>query len=160
LKVLGTAPDFFAWEKWKLGWIDDDQVSCVSASGSSEHTIAPLETPGGVKMISIKLNDTTALNMELRTKAGVDVDTCSQGLLFYTVNTALSSGRGPLAVIDPRSKKSWGCNPSRGGPLTGAAIDYSKGEKEVSLPQYGVKVDITGINGGTYKVNVQYSEKS
>jgi hypothetical protein len=48
----------------------------VSSPGTSEHTLTPLGTPGGVKMVAIKLNATTALNIELRTKAGLDADTC------------------------------------------------------------------------------------
>jgi hypothetical protein len=157
LSPLAAAPDFFAWEKWKLGWIDDEQVSCVNARGSSEHIISPLEVPGGVKLISIKLNETTALNMELRSSSGVDIDTCSQGLLFYTVDTSKSSGRGPLVVIDTASSKRRNCEPNRGGRLNNAAIDFSEGRGEMTLPEFGVTVQMVGIEDGSYKVNIQYA---
>ena len=29
----GSAPDLFAWEKWKLGWITDAQVVCGMSPG-------------------------------------------------------------------------------------------------------------------------------
>jgi hypothetical protein len=157
LSTLAAAPDFFAWEKWKLGWIDDDQVSCVTARGDSQHIITPLEIPGGVKLISIKLNDTTALNMELRTNSGVDTDTCSQGLLFYTIDTTKSSGRGPLLVLDALSEKQRTCEASRGGRLSDAAINFSDGMGEMRLPQFGVRVRIIDIEGGNYRVKLQYS---
>lgn len=39
---FGLAPDPFGWHKWKLGWLDDQQVDCVSRSGTSVHSLLPL----------------------------------------------------------------------------------------------------------------------
>jgi hypothetical protein len=148
----GTAPDYYGWEKWKLGWIDDNQVSCVSGPGTLEHTLTPLGSPGGVKVVVIKLNATMALNIVLRTQAGLDADTCSQGLLFYTVGVNVPSGKGPIRVVDTANGK--GCSAGRGGKLSGAAQDFRKGVKMVGLAQCGISVKVNGLQGENYKLTV------
>ncbi|MFJ6565983.1 M6 family metalloprotease domain-containing protein [Streptomyces sp. NPDC091292] len=45
---FGLAPDFFAWHKWKLGWLEPRQVVCVQGRGSTRLTMEPLSAgPGG-----------------------------------------------------------------------------------------------------------------
>jgi hypothetical protein len=145
--------------KWKLGWINDNQVQCVSSPGKSEHTLTPLSTTGGIKLVSIKLNSTTALNIEYRKRSGVDRGTCSEGLLFYTANAAKPTLQIPYLVIDPHAKKGKGCGPQSGpganGPLSSAAMDFSKGEKSILLSQYGVKVEVSSGSGDSYKFTVE-----
>ncbi|KAF2417706.1 M6 metalloprotease [Tothia fuscella] len=153
--ISGPAPDYFAWHKWLLGWIDDDQVSCITMKGSSQQTISPLHVKGGTKMVAIKLNETTLLGIELRTKGGNDVRTCSEGLVFYTIAVDKGSGRGCLVVHDPRPSKAKECS-ARGGQLSGAAMDFGKGEKDISLPQLGVTVKVTGNVDGNYQFTINY----
>jgi hypothetical protein len=154
--ITGTAPDLFSWQKWKLKWIDDNQVNCVTTTSSTRHFLSPLSLSGGIKMIALKLNDTSVLTIELRAKQGLDRDACSEGLLFYIVNVAKASGHGPIHVIDPRGLPTAGCNPSRGGPLTSAAMDYNKGERVISLPQYGVHVQVEAKLGPYYRLLVKF----
>jgi hypothetical protein len=145
--------------KWKLGWINDDQVQCVSSTGKSEHTLTPLSVTGGTKLVSIKLNSTTVLNIEYRTRSGVDKGTCSEGLLFYTANAAKPTLQVPVLVLDPHANKGKGCGPQTGpagnGPLSSAAMDFTKGEKSILLPQYGVKVEVSSGSQDTYKFTVE-----
>ena len=108
-------------------------------------------------MVAVKLNASTLLAIELRTKSGVDSGACSEGLLFYTVAADKSSGRGCLVVHDPRPVKATGCQ-SKGGPLTSAAMNFAKGEKEINLPSLGVNVKITGAASGSYQFTVTYAK--
>ncbi|WP_445401287.1 M6 family metalloprotease domain-containing protein [Streptomyces sp. LE64] len=39
---FGMAPDLFAWHKWKLGWLADDQVVCVEGRDESPLTLEPV----------------------------------------------------------------------------------------------------------------------
>ncbi|MEU1043412.1 M6 family metalloprotease domain-containing protein [Streptomyces sp. NPDC005551] len=41
---FGLSPDLFGWHKWKLGWLDPHQVTCVKGSGSTRLTLEPLST--------------------------------------------------------------------------------------------------------------------
>jgi hypothetical protein len=145
--------------KWKLGWIDDNQVQCVTSKGKSEHTLTPLSVTGGTKLVSIKLSATTALNIEYRSRSGVDKGTCSEGLLFYTVNAAKATLQAPVQVLDPHAKRGKGCGPQSGpganGPLSSAAMDFSKGEKSILLSQYGVKVEVSSGSADSYKFTVE-----
>jgi M6 family metalloprotease-like protein len=156
--ITGPAPDYFAWHKWLLGWIDDDQVNCITASGTSQHTLSPLGVKGGNKMVAVKLSATTLLAIELRTKVNLDAGTCSEGLLFYTVSPDKGSGRGCVVVQDPRPRKARACG-SRGGPLSAAAMNFAKGERDINLPEFGVSVKITGAANSNYQFTVTYSKK-
>jgi hypothetical protein len=86
---------------------------------------------------------------------GNDKDTCSQGLLLYTVNVQIDSSFGPIRVLDMRSKKT-GCSARRGGVLTGAAYDFTKGEVKVDLPEYGVSINIDDMENRSYKIRVDW----
>ncbi|MFD5720480.1 M6 family metalloprotease domain-containing protein [Streptomyces sp. NPDC127036] len=39
---FGLAPDLFGWHKWRLGWLDPNQVACVRGSGTTRLTLEPL----------------------------------------------------------------------------------------------------------------------
>jgi hypothetical protein len=113
-----------------------------------------LSATGGAKLVTIIINPTTTLNIEYRTRSGVDKKTCSEGLLFYVVNAAKGTGQGPYVVVDPHSDKGKGCSP-QSGPLSSAAMDFAKGEKDINLPQFGVRVQVSSAKDGTYRFSVE-----
>ncbi|MEM6395587.1 MAG: hypothetical protein AAF741_04510 [Bacteroidota bacterium] len=92
----GNAPGFFAFERWVLGWIDDNQIVCHD-SGETEVELEAIEKIGGTKAIIVPIDSTSALVVESRRKIGVDTRT-KEGALVYLVNTALSGGNGPIQV--------------------------------------------------------------
>lgn len=68
-------PDFMGWNKWKLNWVTDDQVSCLKKSQDKE--IIALLSPVGVasplkKMLVIQLNPSYALAIEVRRETSFD----------------------------------------------------------------------------------------
>ncbi|MGX2997045.1 M6 family metalloprotease domain-containing protein [Streptomyces sp. JNUCC 64] len=44
---FGLAPDPLAWHKWKLGWLDPDQVVCVDGRGEGPVTLEPVSVGPG-----------------------------------------------------------------------------------------------------------------
>lgn len=94
------APDYFAWHKWKLGWIRDDQVDVVSKSGTTTHELSPLETPGGTKCVIVRLGKYDAYVIEYRTNKGNDIDSTETGVLIYKIDSSIMSGYGEVNVID------------------------------------------------------------
>lgn len=63
----GPASDILALEKWRLGWIKKNQVDIIKASGTTTHTLTPLETPNGTKMILIQdPNSDAAYDIEVK----------------------------------------------------------------------------------------------
>ena len=53
---------FLAWQKWKLGWLDPSQLTCLDGPGEVTTTITPLERSGGLKAIVVP----TGLSIRLR----------------------------------------------------------------------------------------------
>ncbi|HUW77765.1 MAG TPA: hypothetical protein VMV52_03325 [Candidatus Nanopelagicaceae bacterium] len=96
--LYGTAPEYFAWESWLMGWLDDSQINCL-APGNQTLTLNALETQGGVKMAEIPLSATKALIIESRRPILADSNLSNSGVLIYTVDTSIASARGPIRII-------------------------------------------------------------
>jgi len=123
--IAGHSTDFLAWHKWKLHWIRDDQVDVVSQSGSNPtaHFLTPVETPGGSKMVVVRIGLSTVYVAEFRTKLGVNaLDSRGKysGVLLYRIDAAISGSRGTDHTGQVISKKYYD-DPAVGGPknLTG-----------------------------------------
>jgi M6 family metalloprotease-like protein len=93
--------EFFAWDKYREGWIDPSQIRCQDEQGSTAQTLAPLETPGGLKMIVAKTGPSTAYAVEVRSLTGGDAELCASGVLVYSLDARVLSGSGPLQVETP-----------------------------------------------------------
>jgi M6 family metalloprotease-like protein len=93
-----TGAEFFAWDKYREGWIDPSQVRCQDTPGSTTETITPVENPGGIKMIVAKTGPSTAVVAEVRALTGGDAGLCSSGVLVYTLDARALSGQGPLQI--------------------------------------------------------------
>jgi hypothetical protein len=106
-------------------------------------------------MAVVRLNETAALVAEVSAPLGNDKETCSKGLLLYTVNVNTDSSYGPIRVLDSKGKRS-GCSARRGGVLTDAAHDFTKGETKIDVPTYGVSFDINGVEDETYKITINW----
>lgn len=95
---------FFAWHKWKLGWLGPDEVVCLEA-GTVEETLTPLAIPGGVKAIAVPTGPSTAYVVEARQPIGNDSRLCDQGVLVYVVDATVGSGAapGPIRLVSAQS---------------------------------------------------------
>jgi M6 family metalloprotease-like protein len=105
--IRGISPDFLVWHKWRLGWLDDDQVICLGPDAERSKSgrqwtvvLTPVEEPDGVKGMVVRHNATLALVAENRSGRGLNNDTCGTGVLIYTVSTTAESGHGPVRVQD------------------------------------------------------------
>jgi M6 family metalloprotease-like protein len=121
--ISGPAPDYFAWHKWKFGWLDDAQLVCFSTPGTSQVTVTPLSTTGGVKAVVVRTGTNVAFVAEVRTRAGLNSATCDTGVLIYQVDSGINSGSGPVRVVDAHPTTSL-C----GNALNDAAFDLGTGE--------------------------------
>ncbi len=98
--INGTAPELLAWERWRLGWLDDTQVECPP-SGTSVVALSPVETPGVTKLIVVPAGRTTAVAVESRRPLGYDTNLTRPGLLVYYIDTSINSGEGVVKVPPP-----------------------------------------------------------
>ena len=148
--IGGPGPDFFAWNKWLLGWIDDSQVECVSGPGSTTHALTPLGVSGGLKAVAVKKNATAALVAELRTPIGVDSRLCAPGVLLYTVSTTVPSGKGPIRVVDT-TPASRGC---LGEQLNDAPLSLKVPGSPFTVPSWGVSVTVTNQTASLVTIRI------
>ncbi|KAJ9143343.1 M6 metalloprotease [Pleurostoma richardsiae] len=147
--ISGPAPDYFAWDKWLLGWLTDDEVGCVASSGLSTHKLSPLEVPGGTKAVVIKRNSTFALVAEVRAALGEDVNACSTGVLLYTVSTTTETGYGPIRVLDT----SPGTGRCAGDELNDAPLSFNR-TTSYTVPDWGATVSLQEKCGNGYTIEV------
>ena len=88
--------DLTTWEKWRLGFMKDSQVQCVTSGGTSTHWIAPstVQTAES-KAIVIRVSATRAIVVETLRPAGLyyKIPLQTQGALVYEVDV-LETGPG------------------------------------------------------------------
>lgn len=95
--IDGEAPEFFAFERWQLGWLDDTQILC-QPDGEQTVTLSALELQGDIKAVMIPVSQNKVVVVESRRSVGYDADLPKTGALVYTVDTSIYSGEGTLVV--------------------------------------------------------------
>ncbi|KAJ0329528.1 hypothetical protein COL5a_004090 [Colletotrichum fioriniae] len=164
--VGASSPDYFAWDKWRLGWLSDDQIECVVPSAtplkgsnitsSTTHRLTPLETMGGMKAVVVKHNETMALVAEVRSKEGNDLNSCTAGVLLYTVATDLGTGEGPIRVLD--GNPGWGTASCINDNLDNAPLSLNGGgASSYTSTDLGVTVTVVEQNGDDYTIRIDVS---
>jgi M6 family metalloprotease-like protein len=100
--------DFLGWNKWKLNWIPDEQISCLDTNFTGE--IVALISPVGTisndkKIVVIKVDSTNALAIEVRRKSTFDsLKSSDEGVIVYKVDTTKTQSQGPFTIISNPSK--------------------------------------------------------
>jgi M6 family metalloprotease-like protein len=117
--ISGHSREYFGWERWLLGWIDDSQVACAE-TGTTDVVLSPVERVGGTKIIVAPTGPTTAVVAESRRNEGYDTNgAMTPGILVYFIDTSIGSGTGVLKVLpidDTDANK--GTAPIRPGSIT------------------------------------------
>jgi len=109
-------PDFLGWNKWKLNWISDNQVACLTKSSRTPLTV--LLTPvgnktEGKKLLMAKLGPATAIAIEVRRATRLDksgMQASDEGTIVYRVDTSKSADSGPFELVSNPTKTSPGWN--------------------------------------------------
>ncbi|GAA3372505.1 M6 family metalloprotease domain-containing protein [Streptomyces sannanensis] len=152
----GANNDMLGWHKWKLGWLDNHQISCAARHGTSEHLLSPLPVRGGAKLAVVPLSDRSGYVAEVRTRAGNDEAVCKPGVLIYRVDTGVDTGQGPVKISDS-TRDSGGCTrqPNVHAELSDAT--YLPGDSFTDS-EHGIRIAVTGKDAaGNYRVRVTRS---
>lgn len=149
--------EMFTWEKRKLGWIDEDQVDCLDASGGVEAVLTPNHVVGGRKLVAVPLSESRVLVAEVRsTSGGLDANLCRSGVLLYTIDAATPTGNGPAQVVGSRVTTS-GDPFTRCGPWADATFGF--GPPPVTTytdPGTGTTITVLSTEAqGAYRIRVK-----
>ncbi|WP_055490353.1 M6 family metalloprotease domain-containing protein [Streptomyces sp. TP-A0356] len=151
----GADNDMLGWHKWKLGWLDDSQVACATAHGTTEYTLTPLARAGGRKLVFVPVSATSGFALEVRIREGNDAAVCRPGVLVYRVEADVDTGNGPVTVYDSR-RNSGGCTRSPNVQAELSDAPYTPGETFTD-PKTGVVVSVVGTDpSGSYRVRVTH----
>lgn len=101
--IEGMAPDYLAYSKWRLGWLDEEQIAVAKESG--EFSLSPVETAGGVKLLVIPVDEYRGYAVEYRKPLGMDAALPEEGMLFYRIDGTVPSGFGCITIIPPEEEK-------------------------------------------------------
>ena len=100
--------DFLGWNKWKLNWITDEQVSCIDKNFTDGIVvfISPVGTiSNDKKIVVIKIDANHALAIEVRRKSSFDnLKSTDEGVIVYKVDTTKPQPQGPFTIISNPSK--------------------------------------------------------
>ncbi len=144
--------ELLAWHRWKLGWLDESQIVCVTRRSTRSATLAPVERPGGTKAIFVKRGN-RVLAIEVRARAGYDRALCQTGVLVYEVDQTPFSKR-PVRVYAAQADRR---APARDCGGTWNA-PFALGRREVSklrLTVWGVELELLAkFPDGSYRVRV------
>lgn len=149
--IGGKGPQYFGWESWKLGWVDDGQVACQASRGSRTVDLTAVEYGSGTKIAVVPTGPTTAYVVESRRAVQADTAACSTGALVYKVDTSVATGYGPIRVVDakPSATPAAGCRPLDDAP-------YWVGESFAD-PAAGVRIEVLSADGYGERVRITKS---
>lgn len=144
-----------AWHKWKLGWLEASQLTCLDAPGDITATLSPLSRPGRLKAVVVPAGPGSAYVIEARRRTGEDARLCEDGVLVYSVTGTIRSGYGPIRVR-PAQRDVSGPLIDRCGPLYNATFDRRTGEvAHFADGPAGIAMDVLGHTAsGGYRVRV------
>ena len=134
--LKANSPGYLAWERWLLGWIDDEQILCLQEK-STTTLVTPVQRKSGLKAIVVPLSMTRVLVVESRRAEGVDKNLTKPGALVYVVDSAVQSGLGPVKVIpiEPADNRRLKSTRAQGESVTfeGVTITVKKSDADGDL---------------------------
>jgi M6 family metalloprotease-like protein len=154
MSSTGPGAHFLAWHKWKLGWLDQTQLTCLQGPGTLTTTLTPLARRGGLKAVVVPAGPSSTLVVEARRKLGHDARLCEQGILVYSVDATILSGHGPIRIHAAQRDRS-GEGIDECGLLSQAPFDRASGEVARYVDSAaGVTVDVLAAGATGYRVRV------
>ena len=140
------AADFFAWEKWVMGWIPDVDVKCLQKDSVDIATeLASLDSKSGVRLIVIPMTSNKVIAVEFRKRSALDFGITKPGVLVYTVDTSKKNFELPIQLVPSEE--------SMQQPFSAQLRDYERFKKSPlstfdSIESNGLQIANLGVLDG------------
>jgi M6 family metalloprotease-like protein len=145
------------WHKRRLGWLADDQLTCLDAHSTrgetAEVTVTPNDVKDGTKAVGIVLDSSRVLLAEVRRRAGADADIADEGVLIYEVDVRRGTGTLPVTVFAAHPDSA-GPSPRNTGPLPFATFGIGNGRRSRFEHSSSAVVEVVGRTGDAYRIRV------
>lgn len=138
---LDLGQHFLGWQKYKLGWLDESQLFYVK-SGDVSLRLAPFESAEGVKMILLPSeSESRVYVVEIAQPLGMNQEYRDKGILVYTVDAAVETGKRPVSVMSGLDESPSANETKKYGALCVAYL--APGETQTFGLSDGRKIEIT-----------------
>lgn len=110
--------EMLAWSKWQLGWLDPDQIECITDEATTVRLRPAAEPRRGTAMAAVQVSANSVIVVESRRLVGYDTPSAfrreqvaaghthpqylAEGVLVYTVNSLLDEHPASLAQDNGR----------------------------------------------------------
>jgi M6 family metalloprotease-like protein len=95
----GEANSILGFQRWVQGWLEDDQVHCdLEPDEARRHELSPINSGSGKSLYVHPVDGFVALVAEYRTDSKFDKLKGQDGLLVYTIDMRVGTGRGPITI--------------------------------------------------------------
>lgn len=93
--MSGNSREFFGWSKFLNGWLEDNQVRCITNQSPTTHYIESLDIQSSdPKLILVNLQQGVTLAIEVRQL----LSSSPKGALVYKIDTRINHGDGPITA--------------------------------------------------------------
>jgi M6 family metalloprotease-like protein len=138
---LDLGQHFLGWHKYKFGWLDESQLFYLK-SGEVSLPLAPFESAEGVKMILLPSESKSRLYVvEIAQALGANQEYRDKGILVYTVDAAVETGKRPVSVVSGLDESPSANETKKYGALCVAYL--APGETQTFGLSDGRKIEIT-----------------
>lgn len=131
-----NSPGLLAWERWLVGWLDDEQIHCMEGNSTAK-LITPIQRKSGLKAVIVPISLTKVLVIESRRAEGVDKNLNKSGALVYLIDSAIQSGMGPVKIYpaDNSDNRRLQSTRSEGESVTveGVTVTVKRSDKDGDL---------------------------
>jgi M6 family metalloprotease-like protein len=144
----GAGSEYLAWQKYKLGWLSDENM-VIARKSSHSALVTPIDKKAGVKAVVVPIDDVEAYVVEVRARgheAGAPT-----GVLCYKVSLTIGNGQGPIQVIPAKADDGRPDLEKKYITLYNAL--YLKGTV-VDDTKRRIKIEILGREGTAYRIGV------
>ena len=156
LSIIGhnefSAIEMETWSKYLSGWIEPNQLRCVTEPGTTTHFITPNATPSELpKMIGIRISETKVLVIDTWRKS--EFNMCCNETIAYVIDSSRAEGAGQyrlqgamesvgdMLVLDPShltTTSKWTFRPNEQLTISNVSITLLESDESGALVEVAV----------------------